>query len=158
MLIVADSYAIIALAACEGLELLEKLFKRIIVPPAVSQECVRQDKPFADLLESYLRTRVVPFKKGVQSMQFPDFLGAGERKIMLLCHQENADLLLIDDNRARKIARFNQIEIIGSLGVLLLAKPEKLIESVSKYIDLLESSNLHFKKTLLENVKRQAGE
>jgi predicted nucleic acid-binding protein len=45
MLIVADTPALLALAACEGLDLLDVLFREVRVPPAVFQECTEAGKP-----------------------------------------------------------------------------------------------------------------
>ncbi len=58
MLVVADTSALLALAACESLELLDALFHEVRVPPAVFRECTEAGKPSADVLGSYLRERV----------------------------------------------------------------------------------------------------
>jgi predicted nucleic acid-binding protein len=45
MLVVADTSALVALAACQQLHLLEVLFDEIRVPPAVHRECTVPGKP-----------------------------------------------------------------------------------------------------------------
>jgi len=44
--------------------------------------------------------------------------------------QLSADLLLIDDSRAKKVAYLNNLEVMGSLDVLLLAKKKGLIARI----------------------------
>ncbi|WP_417913414.1 hypothetical protein [Candidatus Electronema sp. TJ] len=44
MLIVADSSALVALALCDGLELLNRLFSDVRVPQAVYDEVLLQEK------------------------------------------------------------------------------------------------------------------
>ena len=53
-------------------------------------------------------------------------------------------ILLIDDKKGRKIAKLNDIKIIGSLGVLILAKSKNLIHEIRPLMTRLQK--LHFKK------------
>lgn len=53
MLVVADTSALLALTACDGLRLLDPLFRDIRVPRAVFRECVVPDKPAAKRLADY---------------------------------------------------------------------------------------------------------
>ena len=49
----------------------------------------------------------------------------GEIEAMYLYNQLHADRLLIDDARGRKVARLNQIAVIGSVGIVLLTKQKR---------------------------------
>ena len=77
---------------------------------------------------------------------------------MVLCKQMNANYLLIDDKRARKIAQLNGIPIMGSLGVLLFAKQRGLLKSIKPAIVTLQSSDIHFSDKLIEKALQLAGE
>lgn len=83
MLVVADTSALLALAACEGLGLLDQLFQEVRVPSAVFQVCTETRKPGADVLGTYLRERVI-------QVNLADFviatagLGRGELEAMAL--------------------------------------------------------------------------
>ena len=59
MLIVADSSALIALATCNGLDVLLRVYDDIKVPEAVYAEIVAPEKPQSDLLGSFLSGRVM---------------------------------------------------------------------------------------------------
>ncbi len=45
MILIADSSALVALSVCDSLELLNQLFKEVIVPEAVYLEVIKSDKP-----------------------------------------------------------------------------------------------------------------
>src|SRR5688572_15738787 len=59
MLIVADSSALIALATCDGLNVLLRVYDDIKVPEAVFVEIVAPEKSQSDALGSFLSGRVI---------------------------------------------------------------------------------------------------
>src|SRR5258706_521278 len=67
-------------------------------------------------------------------------LGMGELSSMILYKKINADRLLVDDKKARKVAKLNKIKIIGSLGILLLAKERALVQEIKPLISEIISS------------------
>lgn len=85
-------------------------------------------------------------------------LGRGEIEAMALYKQLSADALLIDDQRARVIAEHNQINCIGALGLLLIAKQRGKIKEVAPYIQKLRPSSVHDGEALLDRVLKLAGE
>jgi len=52
-------------------------------------------------------------------------LGQGELEAMVLYKSICSDYMLVDDNRARKVAKLNKINVTGSQGILLLAKKSR---------------------------------
>ena len=157
MIIVADTSALIALSVCKSLDLLEKLFEKVVVPQSVFKECIIKNKSQSEQLYKFLKDKIETIDKTL-FLNLPSNLGQGEISSMLLYKKLNADFLLIDDNRARKIAKYNDINIIGSLGILLLAKNQNLIEKISPFIEILEKSDLYISQKLLLKVKRLANE
>ena len=85
-------------------------------------------------------------------------LGRGEIEAMALYKQLSADALLIDDHRARLIAEHNQINCIGTLGLLLIAKQDGRIDHVAPYVQKLRYSSIHYGDELLNRVLQLAGE
>lgn len=57
-------------------------------------------------------------------------LHEGEVEVMMLAKEISADLLIIDDNAAKKFAKFLGFTVTGTLGILLKAKSEKIISEV----------------------------
>jgi predicted nucleic acid-binding protein len=157
MLVVADTSALVALAVCDGLPLLDHLFESVRVPRSVLRECLVSGKPEAERLESYLRSRVVEVDL-IELVITVAGLGQGELEAMALYKQLHAQRLLVDDYRARKVARFNEIEVIGSLGVLLLAKERKLITRVRPAVEKMQSAGIRLSDALKVEVLRLAEE
>lgn len=120
MILVADASALIALATCESLALLEGIFGDVLVPEAVYHEVTSLEKPQSLRLQAYLKGKVRPVDMH-HYVYLDAFADAGETQAMLLYKEVAADYLLIDDKRGRKVAKLNQIKTIGSLGVLLQA-------------------------------------
>ena len=89
MLIIADTSALVALAACQQLHLLELLFDAIRVPPAVHRECTVPGKPEADALGEYLSGKVanVALSEFVIAVSG---LGQGELEAMALYRKLSA--------------------------------------------------------------------
>jgi hypothetical protein len=77
---------------------------------------------------------------------------------MALYRQIDADLLLIDDRRARAIARLNEIRTVGSLGVLLFARRSGRVPELRPLIEMIQQSEIHLGKRLAEEVLRLADE
>ncbi|WP_347987805.1 DUF3368 domain-containing protein [Methylomonas sp. AM2-LC] len=157
MILVADSSALIALSACNSLSLLEKLFETVLVPETVYFETTRSNKKEAQALKVFLQDKVR--KVDLREYVFLDaYADAGETEAMLLYKQISADKLLIDDQRGRKVAKINQISIIGSLGVLLAAKEKGLVDRLSPLLLQIEQSEIFLSTQLIATVLELAGE
>jgi predicted nucleic acid-binding protein len=157
MLIVADSSALIALATCDGLNILLRVYEDVKVPRAVYDEVIEPEKPQAIALASFLSGRVMEVDT-THWVLAAGGLGQGELEAMALYKQLSADALLIDDHRARLVAEHNQIHCIGALGVLLFAKQRGVIGKVAPYVEKLRLSPIHYGEALLSKVLKLAGE
>ena len=157
MLIVADTSALVALASCDALWCLDRLFQEVRVPPAVLRECTVPGKPEAERLDSYLQGKVV--KVDLEEFVIAVVgLGEGELEAMALYKRLHANRLLIDDGRARKVAVLNGIEVVGSLGVLLRAKESGLIPKMRPLLARIQAAGVRYSERLLEEALRLAGE
>lgn len=157
MLIVADSSALVALAICKCIDVLDKVFDKVNVPQAVFDEVIIPGKPEAEILCNYLEGKIVNIDLAGFVIDVGG-LGRGELEAMALYKKLQADFLLIDDKRARKVARLNNIEIIGSQGVLLFAKQKGLIKKVKPFLDQLRTSDIHISQRLIKKTLRLADE
>ena len=157
MILVADCSALIALAACSALHLLDRLFGTVVVPEAVYREAVIGDKPQARQLQRHLQGRVRTIDPS-----YPVLLDGvsdrGETEAMILYRQLAADRLLIDDRRGRRVARINNIEVIGSLGVLLAAKQAGCINAVKPYVLQMTAADIYVTSDLIATVLELAAE
>lgn len=157
MLIVADSSALIALAICDGLDVILQVYDDLKIPEAVYAEIVAPEKPQSEVLGSFLLKRVVQVDIN-RLVVAAGGLGRGELEAMALYKQLSADVLLIDDQRARIVAEHNKIQCIGALGLLLVAKQSRKISAVLPYIHKLRQSSIFYGEDLLDRVLKLAGE
>lgn len=157
MILVADCSALVALSICDSLHLLEALFTRVAVPESVYLEATKPDKHQAQALKHFLQGKV--HQVDLRNYVFLDaFADAGETEAMVLYKQLSADKLLIDDRRGRKVAKINQIDTIGSLGILLAAKAKGLVKDVKPLLRQIEQSDIYLSPSLIATVLELAGE
>jgi len=157
MLVVADTSALVALAACNALSLLDQLFQEVRVPPAVLRECTVPGKPEAERLEAYLKDKVTNVDLGEFIIAVAG-LGQGELEAMALYKRLHANRLLVDDQRARRVASVNGIEVVGSLGILLLAKDSGILQEIRPALATIEAAGVHYSEQLVREALRLAGE
>ncbi len=147
-MIVGDSSALIALAIIDKLELLEKLYKNLYIPQAVYDEVTEIGRPQSDKLKLFLSNRVKTVELKITKLG----LGLGELEAITLYKNLNADVLLIDDNRAKKYAILNDIKVIGSLGILIKAKQEGYIKKIKHFLEELQNSGIFISDKLIAKV------
>lgn len=157
MLVVADASALLALVACEALGLLDEMFGEVRVPAAVFDEVAVEGQPGAQQLRMYLAGKVVNVNPAEHGISVGG-IGRGELEAMALYRHLRADLLLVDDRRARGAARGYGIEIVGSAGVLVLAKRRALIPAVKPLLARMREADIYIDARVEARVLRLAGE
>ncbi len=111
--VIADAGPIFSLALIDRLDLLEVLFGNIFISPAVWRE-VTSDPTTGhhQRIFDFFHDRVCPIK-GANELSFITDLG--ESEAITLCKETEADFLLIDDKKARRIAETLGIKCIGTI-------------------------------------------
>lgn len=153
-MIIGDSSALISLAVMDRLTLLEEIFEEVYIPQAVYDEVCIDTKLQSLKLKQFLTDKVIKVHLDIVKIG----LGQGELEAITLYQNKKADFLLIDDKRAKSFAKLNSIQVIGSLGVILLAKEKGLIQSIRSDLEKLSSSNLFISQSLIEKILKEFGE
>jgi predicted nucleic acid-binding protein len=153
-MIIGDSSALIALSVVDKLELLEQLYTNLYVPQAVFDEVTQVGRPQSDKLRRFLQSRVKVVELNLTKLG----LGLGELEAITLYKELDAEVLLIDDNRAKKYAILNDVKVIGSLGVLIKAKEEGYIEQVKPLVEAIMKSEVYISDKLMLKVLELCGE
>lgn len=100
----------------------------------------------------------------IQDISFPPFLelipdlGYGEASVIALALENKGSLAIIDDSLGRSVALSQKIKLTGTLGVLLLAKENGLITSLSPLIMDLRKNGFYCSKKLFDDVLQIANE
>ncbi len=160
MCIIADASPLIGLAKIDRLELLKSLFKSVIIPKEVADECTEHhSKPGAILIARAIQSAIIDVYSETISpiIELNSVLGKGEAAAIALAKQLSSPLL-IDDRRGRYFAKKLGVSITGLPGVLLLAKRNKIIHAVEPILNELHAYHYHLSKQLHHEVLRLAGE
>ena len=76
---------------------------------------------------------------------------------MILAQQQKADLVIIDDNAAKKTAKYLGLTVTGTLGVLVKAKRLGIIEEVRPLLYEMRQNGFYISKEVAYMVLEQAG-
>jgi predicted nucleic acid-binding protein len=141
---------LIGLHSIGRLDLLRDLFNRILVPPGVAQEVQSVASP--------QWVTVVSPQKPVLNTISQLALGLGETEALSLALEINAERIILDDGAARSLATAHGLNVIGVLGVLLIAKNLALIPSLRNEIDALRIRSFRLSPQVYRDVLSRAGE
>ena len=154
--VIANTTPLIALANIDRLELLHELYGTIIVPQAVVDEIISE--PAKQRVRSATWIKVEAIQDPSQKDIFRARLHAGEVEVMILAREQNADLVIMDDNAAKKTAKFLGLNVTGTLGILLKSKKEGYLEMVEPIMNELILDGLFISDTVKGYVLKEAGE
>jgi len=82
----------------------------------------------------------------------------GEAETIALAEELNADAVLIDDLKTRKIAKLRGLNIIGTIGVLLDAKEKGITGELKPLLDMLIKKKIGVSKELYDHALELANE
>lgn len=159
-LVVSNSGPLITLATIDKLGLLERLFTQVAIPQAVYEEVVTQGhgEPGSQEVAKapWIRTIEVQDRLAVNLLQ--ESLDLGESEAIVLGQELSVRYILLDDALARRKADFIGLCVVGTLGVLLMAKNAGLIPGVKPLLDELKQTDFRMSERVHAAVLAQAGE
>lgn len=158
MIIIADSSPLITLALIDKLAVLEKLYRELYVPAAVFQEVTQAEKPFAKTLKLFLDSRTKNVSNKLAVKMLSNDIGAGEAEAIVLGLEQRPSVVLIDDLKARKFAKINGLDVIGSMGILLKAKKAGLVKEIKPLIATLLLHDIRISTKIIEMTLQAAQE
>lgn len=85
-------------------------------------------------------------------------LGLGESECLVLAHEISNSVLLIDDKKARKIAKLESVKFVGTLGILISAKQKGYVDLIKPLIERLEVEKIHLSTELINKALFLANE
>ncbi|MEO1133070.1 MAG: DUF3368 domain-containing protein, partial [Cyanobacteria bacterium J06639_1] len=119
MIVVSNTTPIHCLLQIGEIELLRELFQTIVIPNAVVKEL--SDPLAPDAVREWISAppdwvRVL----AVEESYLPENvrLDPGESEAIVLAFQLQADLVLLDETKARRVAKQEGLSVSGTLGVL----------------------------------------
>lgn len=82
----------------------------------------------------------------------------GEVEVMILAQEQKADLVILDDNAAKKTAKYLGLSVTGTLGVLVKAKHRGIIKEVRPLLSEMRQNGFYVSSAVERMVLDQAGE
>ena len=149
-LVIADSGPIFSLAIIDKLEILNLLFDNIKIPIAVWKEITMYKTT-----EQYQRIYTFFHDKTQQITGFNELsflMDYGESESVILYKELQADFLLIDDRKARKIAENFGLNCIGTVGLLSVARDKKIISKLRPLFEYLLKNKRFYSIELLNTI------
>jgi predicted nucleic acid-binding protein len=162
MLAVSNTSPLSNLASIGRLELLKSQFSEVRIPSAVARELAAHPDPAATAaLDAALREwiRIVPPEDTPLFRMLRRQVDSGEAEAIALAADLKADIVIIDEQEGRALARQAGLSVTGTLGVLLRAKRSGLIRLIKPEIQALRNRARFFLSASLEaEVLSAAGE
>jgi predicted nucleic acid-binding protein len=144
-IIISDTSTLIIFQKIDEFDLLKKAYGNLITTPEVVEE-------YGDVLPDWIEI------KEVGDQKYQDFLETqvdyGEASAIALASEFDDVLLLLDDLKARKLARQLNFKITGTLGIIQKAKQLSLIDRVKPLIDKLLLTDFRISDNIIEEVLR----
>ncbi|HDH06457.1 MAG TPA: hypothetical protein ENH01_12265 [Nitrospirae bacterium] len=156
--VVCNASPLIFLGKINRLELLDNF--KLYVPSQVEAEIARGlklRKEDAQQIIHYLDSRKIEAVKTPLLKNLPHFLGSGERAVISLAVRNKIGIVLIDEAKARTVARFRGLKTKGTLGILWDSFKSGMIDRETTELlslDLMQKGYRIREEILIEFLKR----
>ncbi len=158
--LVINTGPLLALIAGIGdLSLLEKLYKRVLVPAEVCQEIeVGGSSGFG--VSEFRRANFIEKRSNLTNITpfIRNSLDLGEASVIQLALDENIHTVCIDESMGRRIARLNGLKLTGSIGILIRAKQDGFDLSMREAINRMQSQGIYVSQKIVDFALKQVNE
>lgn len=157
-LVIADAGPLIAFARLHQIGLLPQIFGRVLVTEIVFAECAgRSDFPEGALIREAI------IRKQLELCASPDFsaytqkIDAGEASAIAVAIDYGCGVLM-DDKTGRRMAANAAVPVIGTVGVLVMAKRKGLVPLVKPLLERLATSGYFLGEEIIVAALAASGE
>jgi uncharacterized protein len=158
--VVCNATPLINFAVINRLDILPAMFGQVVIPQAVYDETTDSGFPGSQVVLQAIDSgwlQVCTVSTVVTAI--PPGLDDGEREAIALALETGEQRILLDEREARKIAQSFGLQVIGTLGILLLAKNQQIVPQVKPLLDaMIDTAQYWVSVTLYQQVLRQAEE
>jgi len=158
--VICNTGPIVALSMIGRIDILRDLFELVTVPEAVHMEILEGGTTNAGLA-GYRKVNWI--KVGTLSKPVDPLLRTsldfGEAAVIELARELSVNLVLVDERKARKIARtIYGLHVIGSARVLVEAKRHGLLDNVGAALQAMRNGGYWIGDSIVDAALKQAGE
>lgn len=133
-IVIADTSCLIVLSKINELDLLHRLYGKIITTLEVAKE-------FDEPLPTWITLNVISDKHVQQLLELQ--VDVGEASAIALALETDDCTIILDDFKARKLADKLGLKITGTIGIIVKAKLKGVIPSIKPYLEKIRNTNFH---------------
>lgn len=156
--VISNNSPLVGLFGIDCLSLLRDLYTEVWIPRKVEKEFLKKDPIVRRAaLENAPWIKTVALKDPQAAAAHAE-LDDGEAHALALATEHDARLVLLDDNRGRRKTKEIGFTAKGTVGILLEAKDEGLIDVIKPLLIRLRDNGMHLSKSLINDALQEAGE
>jgi len=131
-IIISDTSCFIVLSNINELEILQKVYNKIITTSDIVSE-------YGDVLPHWVEIQNAEDKYSQQLLEMQ--IDKGEASAIALAMENTGCTLILNDYKARKIAEKLGIDITGTIGVIIKAKLKGIIPSIKPLLEKIRHTD-----------------
>ncbi len=161
MIVVSDTSPLLSLTLVGQLDLLRQLYGSIVIPEAVRDELIVGGAAYGDGDEVIDQPwiSVQPVNNPIVLKLLQRELDRGEAEALALAIELKADLILLDEFKARRLADDLQLPHTGVIDLLGEAKRLNYLTVIKPTLDkLINHAHFHVSQKLYDRTLQSAGE
>ncbi|MGR3318030.1 MAG: DUF3368 domain-containing protein [Candidatus Anammoxibacter sp.] len=137
---------------------MHKILGEIVIPGEVSRELLNFRKSDVNDIRDckWIKVKEVKSRNDVDLL-LPT-LDKGEAEVIVIAKELKADIVIIDELTARKVAIMMNLPIIGAVGLLMKAKKKGLIKKVKPLLDMMIDHGIRYGEAFYRKVLQEIGE
>lgn len=148
-IIISDTSCLILLEKLDEIQLLQKLFGEVTITSEIADE-------FGNPLPGWIKINNAT-DNSYQSM-LESFVDKGEASAIALAVEQPDCLLILDDLKARMLAKELKINYSGTLGILVEGKLSGHINSMKIVLEKIKKTNYRITPSLEKKILSRSGE
>lgn len=149
-MIIINTSPLISLASIDQLSIIDRIFPEWCIPESVFNECIKADKPYASMLESFLKNKIKKVQNKNAALNLSLLIDKGEAEVIQLAKENKSRFIVIDDKKGRNIAQLNGLDVIGTVGLLLNGKRKGYVDAIKPLLENLQKNGIRLSETLIQ--------
>jgi len=147
--VIADTSCLIILCNINELDILQKLYHQITTTPDVANE-------YGDPLPEWI---IVTSPSDIQKQHILELqVDKGEASAIALALEIHDSLIILDDLEGRILAKQLNLQITGTIGVLVKAKLKGIIPSIKPLLNKIKQTNFRISPLIETAALKESGE
>ena len=155
MTLVFNASPLIVLAKTDLLDLLLPLGNQIWIPQPVATEVLAVNKP-ADPARRWItdKTSITHAPISISPFVMAWDLGDGQSAVLSLTESMSGAVAVLDDQASRNCALAMRVQCIGTLGLILMARQNRLIPSAREALNDVIAAGLFISQNHVDSILR----